>query len=97
MANGTVSTLKWTLGIVLGILLTAAVGLGGWNLNKTAQIPENYATKEDLKEAKDDARGDRDQIRKDVADKLEDVQREQRYLRKGFDDLNNFIREHTVQ
>lgn len=96
MATGTASMLKWILGIVLGVLLTAAVGLGGWNLKKTASIPENYATKSQLKEVKEDANKDRDQIREDINNGFENVNKEQRIIRRSIDDLNKFLREHVV-
>jgi len=54
------------LTVVAGIVVTAAVALGGWNLSKTAAIPETYATKVEIKEVQRDAEKDRDRIREDV-------------------------------
>jgi len=86
--NGSV---KWIVGIIIGAFLTGAVALGGWNLNKTASIPEKYSTKEELKEIKEDAQDDRDKIRQDVADKFDQLSTEQRYIRDSVDDIKNIL------
>jgi hypothetical protein len=91
MPNGTMKSLKWILGISLSALLTGAVALGGWNLSKTASIPERYATKVEMKEAADHAEKDRDKIRQEFSDKMEDMNREQRYIRQAVDDIKNIL------
>jgi hypothetical protein len=69
--------MKWIIGIILSVILTGAVALGGWNLSKTASAPETYATKQELKEATARDRKDHDNIRQeqsqDIRDAVDDI------------------------
>ena len=69
--------------IIVGASITVATGLGAWNLNKTAAIPEKYATKEELKEQKEDVNKQYDELRT-----------EQRYIRDAVDDIKNILINH---
>lgn len=86
--------------IVGGALIVTACGIGGWALLATANAPRVYATKTevkgDVKEVKEDAQKDRDQIRTDIQTGFENVNREQRSLRRSIEDLNKFLREHVI-
>ena len=81
--------------IVGGLALAIALGIGGWSLMETASAPKVYATKVEVndrvKELKDDSTRDRDQIRKDVSDKLEDLQTEQRLIKRNIEDIKNIL------
>lgn len=82
----------WIIGIVATAILTAALALGGWNLNKTASIPATYATKDEVKDVKDDAEKDRDRIRQDVQRSLDGMVTEQRSIKDSINDLNRYLR-----
>ena len=91
--NGSVKVLKWSLGILLSALLTGAVALGGWNLSKTASIPERYATKAELKESQLNDAKERAELKDDVGKGFENIITEQRYIRQAVDD----IKEHLIR
>lgn len=94
MANGTVKTLKWAIGIVLSALLTGAVALGGWNLSKTASIPERYATKAELKDAQLNDAKERSELKDDVERGLDQVLTEQRAIKKSIDKIVDHLITH---
>ncbi len=85
------------LSVAAGLIVTSAIALGGWNLNKTAAIPETYATKVELKEkiadVKDESDSEDKEIRQEIRDKMTDMMTEQRYVRKAVDDLNKYLRD----
>jgi hypothetical protein len=81
------------LSVAAGIIITSAVALGGWNLSKTASIPETYATKVEVKEVQHDAEKDRDRIREDVQRSLDGMVTEQRSIKEAINDLNRYLRE----
>lgn len=87
--------IKWILGVVLSIMLGAAISLGAWNLNKTAELPEKYATKVEVdakvNEIKTDAANDRKQIRDDISHQIDEVQTEQRYIRDAVDEIKRIL------
>lgn len=81
------------LGIGGGVLVTIAVGLGGWNLSETADVPKVYSTKAEVKEVKDDAAKDRDEIRQDVKEGFVDLRTEQRRVVDTVNELNRYLRD----
>jgi flagellar basal body-associated protein FliL len=83
--------MKWIIGIILSVLLTGAVALGGWNLSKTASAPETYATKQELKEATARDRKDHDNIRQEQSQEFDELRTEQRYIRDAVDDIKNIL------
>lgn len=83
MAMNVAGTLKWILGIVLGIMLTGAVALGGWNLKKTAEVPETYATKAELRDLHEEVEGDRKELKKDVEKGFERMETQQQAIQES--------------
>lgn len=79
--------LKWILGIVLGVMLTSAVALGGWNLKKTAEAPEKYATKIELEKVEEGADVERKELKQDVERGFDQVIMEQRAIKKSLDKI----------
>ena len=86
------STIWFT--IIAGAMISVATGLGAWNLNKTASIPEKYATKLEAAEIKAGAEKDRDRIRDEIKSGFEDIKTEQRAVRQSLEDLNKYLRRH---
>ena len=62
----------WMIPIIVGAGITIATGLGAWNLNKTAEIPEKYATKQEVNKQYDELRTEQRYIR-DAVDDIKNI------------------------
>ena len=79
-----------------GVIITIAVGLGGWSLVETASVPKTYATKvevdQKVTDVKRDTAEDRNRIREQLKEAVDNMVIEQRYIRDTVDELNRYLR-----
>jgi tryptophanyl-tRNA synthetase len=77
---------KWIIGVVGGVILGSALGLGAWNLDKTASIPEVYETKVEVNRKIGE-------VKTQVSDKLDFIIDEMKEQRHEIREINRHLRD----